>query len=328
VAKSSRSRAAVFVEHSQHKKPVRAARPPGSAPSAQQESPEASDTRDSTGHADEQMVLESYPKRTLKRPGKRSVVTTRAPPSFPRPPAPTEDKDMDRLAQEMHEYTLKQIGCNIAKQERERQQEADFQWSRNRDAPVPASLRATHRSTLRPKPPGQRWAERNPEDAAALNIGADGEDASENESDEEDYVMETYCRVPESALVMAIPPEQVGLLVLDTAPDADYFFGNGSDDEEEAQDDYDEDENGEYRARPLRPFCKTPSTNAISAKLKITTRPTIRTTKWIRTTSMIETRIVTGRGVRGTQRSLTSVKTSEIGPGLITVELGIFYVLM
>jgi hypothetical protein len=195
--------------------------------------------------------------RSLKRPGKRSATARQPPPSFPKPPAPTGDLDMERLAQEMHAYTLEQIGYTIAKQDEEHQREINFQKARARDAPVSASLRTTQNIRFKPRSPEQRWAERNPTEAAALASAtaaasaADEEMESDSGSDE-DYVMETYYRVPESVLVKAIPSEQIGVLVLDTDPEVEFFYGHESDSEEGAQDDYDEDENGSSCNLPRR----------------------------------------------------------------------------
>lgn len=64
-------------------------------------------------------------------------------------------------------------------------------------------------------------------------------------TDDEDYVLETYERVPAERLRdQAVPAHRVGLLVFDTEPDmVEFFYGNESDSEEDYLED-DEDENG------------------------------------------------------------------------------------
>jgi hypothetical protein len=156
--------------------------------------------------------------------------------------------DMDQLARDMHAYTLEHIGYTIAQQQEEKQRDLARSKTANVTATGPAPS-----SRLRPKAPAKRWAERHPEEAARLGgaaaaAGQSGSDGDNTESgddeDGDDYVMETYYRVPVSALAAAaVPPERVGLLVLDSAPDVEYFYGEGSGSEEE-YDEEDEDENG------------------------------------------------------------------------------------
>jgi hypothetical protein len=247
--------AAVFVERRTRKKPSGVSAKLASTAQAEAEALKAA----SRPAAHVSGCTEPLPvvNRSLKRPGKRSATARQPPPSFPKPPAPTGDLDMERLAQEMHAYTLEQIGYTIAKQDEEHQREINFQKARARDAPVSASLRTTQNIRFKPRSPEQRWAERNPTEAAALASAtaaasaADEEMESDSGSDE-DYVMETYYRVPESVLVKAIPSEQIGVLVLDTDPEVEFFYGHESDSEEGAQDDYDEDENGSSCNLPRR----------------------------------------------------------------------------
>ncbi|OAA58574.1 Transcription factor Iwr1 [Niveomyces insectorum RCEF 264] len=87
-------------------------------------------------------------------------------------------------------------------------------------------------------------------DAAAAS-GMSGEDGLDegSETDEDDYVTETYIRIPghEMSQVQAAAsaggPGNVGLLVFDNEPDMEFFYGAEEDSEEEFEDD--EDENAE-----------------------------------------------------------------------------------
>ena len=69
-------------------------------------------------------------------------------------------------------------------------------------------------------------------------------DTSVDVADDDDYVMETYERVPASRLRdQAVPASRVGLLVFDTEPDkADFFYGEEGDSDDEFPED-DENEN-------------------------------------------------------------------------------------
>lgn len=145
--------------------------------------------------------------------------------------------NMDELARVMDSWTLAEIAKNLDKMEERR---TTSKYS-------PATSR------FKPKAPKQRYFERHPDDhaaerarekgsAAVMNV--DAQDASTD--DDEDYVLETYERVPAERLRdRAVPAHRVGLLVFDTEPDmVEFFYGNESDSEEEFPED-EEDENGE-----------------------------------------------------------------------------------
>ncbi len=169
------------------------------------------------------------------------------------------DADMDELAREMHEYTLQTMGQNLARMDAESKQEAEFAaaTAAARKAAVTKSPRTMH---FKPKAPAKRFAERHPE------LGQDGEAGpvadlgrrmgdidmeSGSDTDDEDYVIEMYVRVPGHELSDKLALEKVGLLVFDTEPDVDFFYGHESDSEPELEDD--EDENGMWR--PLAYIC-------------------------------------------------------------------------
>ncbi|KAL2261929.1 hypothetical protein VTK26DRAFT_2994 [Humicola hyalothermophila] len=157
-----------------------------------------------------------------------------------------DHEDMDELARVMDSWTLAEIAKNL---ERMEQQSATSKYS-------PAT-----KSRFRPKAPKQRYFERHPEAAAAKKPPAVPEPAvpaapgmgmddaaagGASTDDDEDYVLETYERVPAERLRdQAVPAHRVGLLVFDTEPDmVEFFYGNESDSEDDYLED-EEDENAE-----------------------------------------------------------------------------------
>ncbi|KAK1996758.1 hypothetical protein LX36DRAFT_102749 [Colletotrichum falcatum] len=168
------------------------------------------------------------PKRPLAkrppRPAAPSVEADRRPmPSA----APTQD--LDKIAADMDQWVLHEIGLNLKSMEN-----------------PPASP-----SRFKPKAPAKRFAERHPELAKELDGGGgrgrgDEEMAEasggEDESSDDDYVIEVYELAPSKPVLAEIPPEQIGVLRFDTQEDLELFYGNDDDN----SDDYDEeDENAE-----------------------------------------------------------------------------------
>jgi len=148
---------------------------------------------------------------------------------------------MDELARDMEAYTLSHITANLDRM--------DVGNSRVRTADQ--SPGSAKKSRFKPKAPATRFAERHPEyvaereraKAAAVDIVMADKDS--DSTDDDDYVLETYERVPASRLRdQAVPPHRVGLLVFDTEPErTEFFFGNEGDSSDEFLED-DEDENG------------------------------------------------------------------------------------
>ncbi|KAH6636594.1 hypothetical protein F5144DRAFT_568009 [Chaetomium tenue] len=171
-----------------------------------------------------------------KRPGNRA--RTPAPDDKPRlPPSmrEREKSDVNELARVMDSWTLDEITKNINKMEE--------QSTRSKSSPA--------KSRFKPKPPKQRYFERHPESvapkqhqppASATPMDVDVRVAGDS-TDEEDYVLETYERVPAQRLQeRAVPPHLVGVLMFDTEPDmVNFFYG----DEGDSEDDFPEDEDDE-----------------------------------------------------------------------------------
>ena len=158
---------------------------------------------------------------------------------------------MDQLAREMDAYTLETITRNL-----DRMEEDDAK------ARV-AVLSPERKSRFRPKAPALRYAQRHPESVApaplvqAAELHKEEPEAMDidmgDATDDEDYVMETYERVPASRLRdQAVPAHRVGLLVFDSEPDKiDFFFGEEGD----SSDEFPEDEDDENGRSLLSPCC-------------------------------------------------------------------------
>lgn len=172
-----------------------------------------------------------------KRPGinARTKPSAESKPSLP-PSMHRQGLNMDELARAMDSWTLDEISKNLEKME--------GHGIKSKSSPV--------MSRFRPKPPKQRYFERHPEQpaqkergkasqhtgAAAMDVDAEGT------TDDEDYVIDMYERVPAERLRdEAVPAHRVGLLVFDTEPDmVEFYYGNENDsDEEYMEDDENED---------------------------------------------------------------------------------------
>ncbi|KAL0931820.1 uncharacterized protein CTRU02_212773 [Colletotrichum truncatum] len=147
--------------------------------------------------------------------------------------APTQD--MSKIAADMDQWVLHEIGLNLKSMEQH--------------APPPA---AASPSRFKPKAPVKRFAERHPELAKELDGGDRDEsmtDASDGEDDDDDdYVIEVYELAPSKPVLANIPPEQIGVLRFDTQEDMELFYGNEDDDDSDNDDDEDENAENHYTA--------------------------------------------------------------------------------
>ncbi|KAK3333105.1 hypothetical protein B0T19DRAFT_417170 [Cercophora scortea] len=191
-----------------------------------------------------------------KRPGSRtriSTSTTTAPAKHALPPSllnrEREGLDMDQLARDMDSYTLSQININLDKMDEDSAKVA-----------AAAASSPARKSKFKPKAPATRYVDRHPEYRAELerakaNAASHSTEAmdidGESETDEDEYVLETYERIPASRLKdQVIPPDRVGLLVFESEPDKiDFFFGEeGDSDDDFLEDDEDECAENYYTA--------------------------------------------------------------------------------
>ncbi|KAH7329172.1 hypothetical protein B0I35DRAFT_404422 [Stachybotrys elegans] len=136
------------------------------------------------------------------------------------------NEDMDKIAADMNQWVLNEIGANLHEMEQEKAAEK---------APK-----------FRPKAPAKRYSERHPQPVETADDNSDTAmgDGSEEEGEEGDWVIDEYIRVPVESMALDIAPADVGLLVLDGEEERMLFFGPERDDEDEMLED-DEDENAE-----------------------------------------------------------------------------------
>jgi hypothetical protein len=100
---------------------------------------------------------------------------------------------------------------------------------------------------FKPRAPAQRIRDREPELVHKLDEKYKEEDAhmaGVSDTEEGDWIVDEYIRVPSHALHQGVDPEHVGLLVIDSAEEAQFFYGPEEDSDEENQLEDDEDENG------------------------------------------------------------------------------------
>lgn len=182
---------------------------------------------------DEPTTSEASSKITFKRPGSNArtkhkaaeTKTTTLPLSLSNPLG-----NMDELSRAMDIWTLSEISKNL-----------DVMENKGKYSPATAKIKpkapkhrphqrhaAEERAKAEPPPPSM--------DGTAMDIDSDA-------TDDDDYIIETYERVPAERLRdQAVPAHHVGLLVFDNEPDMEeFFYGN----EDETDDEFPEDEEDE-----------------------------------------------------------------------------------
>ncbi|GFP53969.1 hypothetical protein ACSS6W_001607 [Trichoderma asperelloides] len=172
--------------------------------------------------------------RHLKKPGvaKRRDPSQEPPARAPLPQSLTHrhTEDMDKITADMNQWVLNEIGANLHAMEVEKKQ--------------------AERPKFRPRAPEKRYQERHPEAAAPQTVSTEDTvdtpmaDASEEEGDGEEWVIEEYVRVPAHSMGLDVLPSDVGILVLNGEQESMLFYGS-PEDEDEDNDEDDEDENAE-----------------------------------------------------------------------------------
>ncbi|KAM0334279.1 hypothetical protein ACHAQA_001301 [Verticillium albo-atrum] len=194
--------------------------------------------------------VETNTERKIKRPGTKRLnrtTTTSATPTVaqdataaagntvkapepdhkPLPPVVRTD-EADKIAADMDQWVLHEIGLNLAEMEKK----------------PPSSP-----SRFKPKAPAKRFAERHPELARELDA-RDAPEAQDVDMSDDDYEIVVYELAPDAHKVITplalgqIPPEQIGVLKFDTEEDMELFYGFDESDSDELPDD-EEDENAE-----------------------------------------------------------------------------------
>ncbi|KAI1660370.1 hypothetical protein F4813DRAFT_349714 [Daldinia decipiens] len=180
--------------------------------------------------ASEDMEIDKPESRKLKKPGVAKLAKKQDGEKYkadlPQSITQRWNVDIDKLTAELDAYTMEQIGLNLQKAEEEKQR----------------SILSQHR--FKPKPI-KRYAERHPgEMQASVDKDTMDTDVDISDSDDSDYIIETYERVPASKMGEHVPPHSVGLLVFDGEPDMEHFYGEDDNSEDEWAED-EEDENAE-----------------------------------------------------------------------------------
>ncbi|KAI3336520.1 hypothetical protein HD806DRAFT_8763 [Xylariaceae sp. AK1471] len=188
-------------------------------------------------YATEAMEVDKPEVRKFKKPGVAKLAARDSrPKDKPELPKSMTDRwnvDMQQLTADMEAYAMQQIGLNLQKAEEEKREQEKVRFT------TPSKLK------FKPKPPSKRYAERHPGEAQiSVDKEMVGADVENSDSDDGDYVIETYVRVPASSMGDHIPPQSVGLLVFDKDPDIEYFYGEDDESEDEWAED-EEDENAE-----------------------------------------------------------------------------------
>lgn len=186
------------------------------------------------GSVDVEMGDEVEP-RKYKKPSVRKLAEKT---ELPAPMPERGNVEFDKFTAAMNDWTMQQIGFNLQKVELEKKAEKE----------KAAAAKRSQQLKYRPKVPAKRYTERHPETKGADEDMPDVKADIVSDTDDDDYIIETYIRVPVSALEkQTLAPGSIGLLVFDDEPDSELFYGEGSDSENEWAED-DEDENGKLKA--------------------------------------------------------------------------------
>ncbi|KAG8351863.1 hypothetical protein FVEN_g10109 [Fusarium venenatum] len=162
--------------------------------------------------------------RRLKKPAARSRQNSPLPDANSRTPLPVmnpHNQDISKMAADMNNWVMKEIGANLEEMEQEKHKTSRF----------------------KPKAPAKRYQERHPGVDTTNTNDVDMTENSDME-DDGDWVIEEYVRIPAHAMTVNVAPTDVGVLVLDGKEESNLFFGPERDEDEEFDED-DEDENAE-----------------------------------------------------------------------------------
>jgi hypothetical protein len=172
-----------------------------------------STTNGHTGAHEERIVPEE-PSRPRKRPGAGSALRSTSKPPTAWKPSAQDVQQLEALTRQVEKED-------------------------NLLIPLPSP------SKYKPKPPAQRFADREPEKAAALAARDDINDGDAMDIDTDEYVYDTYIReaiMPDADGKLPEPTGTVGVLVI-SEEDEDWW--NGEDESDKEFDTDDEDENAE-----------------------------------------------------------------------------------
>lgn len=130
----------------------------------------------------------------------------------------------------MNEWVMNELGANLHAMDQEKPH--------------------AEKPRFKPKAPSKRYQERHPETSQQqqTHLGVGGQDTpmaelSEEDGDDDDWVIDEYVRVPADSMALDVAPTDVGFLVLEGDEENTLFFGPERDEEDDYLEDED-DENG------------------------------------------------------------------------------------
>ncbi|KAK7923278.1 hypothetical protein PG985_007349 [Apiospora marii] len=166
--------------------------------------------------------------KLAQKTGNQKVGSVTTKPELPPSMLDRRNVEFDKFTDDMNAWTMQQIGLNLQQAEQEKA----------------ATAKRSQQLKYKPKVPAKRYTERHPETAVKDEAMPDAK-TEYSDTDDDDYIIETYIRVPLSSMEKQnVAPGSIGLLVFDDEPDSELFYGEGSDSENEWAED-DEDENAE-----------------------------------------------------------------------------------
>ncbi|KAK1691410.1 hypothetical protein BDP55DRAFT_627077 [Colletotrichum godetiae] len=179
--------------------------------------------------------LARRPPPSREASGTTATKTLDAEPQRKPMPGVAPNQDMSKIAADMDQWVLHEIGLNLKAMEQQ---------------PPRSPSAAASPSRFKPKAPAKRFAERHPEMVKKLDGGGDeamAEASDEEDESDDDYVIEVYELAPSKPVLAEIPPEQIGVLRFDSQEDLELFYGN-EDDDSDLDDDEDENAENHYTA--------------------------------------------------------------------------------
>lgn len=226
--KNNKLTPAIFVERTKQKKMIAKTRR-SLAPNSGLQDATYSDAETEAADA----AARGVEQKALKKPGVTKKANEGGKEQLQYQPLPQSlmnrhDEDMNKIAADMNEWVLREVGASLQQIEDEKKAE---------------------KSRFKPKAPAKRYQERHPQvistqDAdTPMSNTAQATDVSDEDGDEEDWVIEEYVRIPANKMASDISPSDVGFLVLEGDADNLLFFGPQNDDEDDLGED-EEDENG------------------------------------------------------------------------------------
>lgn len=207
-------------------------------------------------------LVGSAPEVPLKKPGTKAGNRTpreREQPdshsSLPSSGMDRHDQDLDKLAADMNEWVLQEIGANLDDME---QKKTNAERARFKPKPPPRRHRPCGpESDVSPQAGrgGGRSGEDedlDPRQVDGTGDGGYGEGEDDEGDDEDEWIYDEYVRVPAAFVANDFQQDDVGVLVMDKEEEQILFYGPDDDADDSLPDD-EEDENGALVPYPFTP---------------------------------------------------------------------------